>query len=135
MGSKRIPLKGKRMAQVINRRNNLILQPQKTIMAEQQLPEQQLNIELSEEMADGAYANLAIITHSFAEFVIDFVNVMPNVPKAKVKSRIVMTPQHAKRLMKALIDNVKRFEGQYGTIKDQETTAMPFNFGAPTAQA
>ncbi len=113
-------------------------QPDKThIMADQPIPEQQqqLNIELSEEMADGEYANLAIITHSFAEFVVDFVNVMPNVPKAKVKSRIVMTPQHAKRLMKALIDNVKRFEAQYGNIKDQETTAMPFNFGAPTAQA
>lgn len=104
-------------------------------MAEQPIPEQQLNIELSEEMADGEYANLAIITHSFAEFVIDYVNVMPNVPKAKVKSRIVMTPPHAKRLMKALIDNVKRFEAQYGNIKDQEQTAMPFNFGTPTAQA
>lgn len=104
-------------------------------MPDQPIPEQQLNIELTEEMADGEYANLAIITHSFAEFVIDFVNVMPNVPKAKVKSRIVMTPQHAKRLMKALIDNVKRFEAQYGNIKDQETTAMPFNFGTPPAQA
>lgn len=105
-------------------------------MADQQLPEQQqLNIELTEEMADGEYANLAIITHSFAEFVIDFVNVMPNVPKARVKSRIVMTPQHSKRLMKALIDNVKRFESQYGVIKDQENSATPFNFGTPTAQA
>ena len=105
-------------------------------MQNQQItPEQQLNIELSEEMADGEYANLAIITHSFAEFVIDFVNVMPNVPKAKVKSRIVMTPQHAKRLMRALIDNFKRFESQHGNIKDQETAVMPFNFGAPPAQA
>jgi hypothetical protein len=60
---------------------------------------------------------------------------MPNVPKAKVKSRIVMTPQHSKRLMKALIDNVKRFEAQYGNIKDQETTAMPFNFGGTPGQA
>jgi hypothetical protein len=107
-------------------------------MADQQQPEQQqqqLNIELSEEMADGEYANLAIITHSFAEFVVDFVNVMPNVPKAKVKSRIVMTPQHAKRLMRALVDNVKRFEAQYGAIKDQETINLPFNFGGPVAQA
>ncbi|MBS1689141.1 MAG: DUF3467 domain-containing protein [Bacteroidetes bacterium] len=103
-------------------------------MADQQAQEQQLNIELTEEMADGAYANLAIITHSFAEFVIDFVNVMPNVPKAKVKSRIVMTPQHAKRLMRALVDNVKRFEAQHGTIKE-EPMNMPFNFGTPTAQA
>lgn len=104
-------------------------------MSEQQPQEQQLNIELSEEMADGAYANLAIITHSFAEFVIDFVNVMPNVPKAKVKSRIVMTPQHAKRLMKAMVDNIKRFEAQYGPIKEQETINLPFNFGGPVAQA
>lgn len=89
-------------------------------MQDQQNPEQQLNIELTEEMADGQYANLAIITHSFAEFVMDYVNVMPNVPKAKVKSRIIMTPPHAKRLMRALIENVKRFEAQHGVIKDQE---------------
>lgn len=104
-------------------------------MEAQQTPEQQLNIELSEEMADGQYANLAVITHSFAEFVIDFVNVMPNVPKAKVKSRIVMTPQHAKRLMRALVDNIKRFEAAQGIIKDQEQINLPFNFGGPTAQA
>src|ERR1700744_6090280 len=100
-------------------------------MADQNNQEQQLSIELSEQVADGAYANLAIITNSFAEFVIDFVNVMPNVPKAKVKSRIVMTPQHAKRLMRALIDNVKNFETQHGVIKDQESPAMPFNFNGP----
>jgi hypothetical protein len=104
-------------------------------MENQQAPEQQLNIELNEEMADGQYANLAVITHSFAEFVIDFVNVMPNVPKAKVKSRIIMTPQHAKRLMRALVDNVKRFEAAHGVIKDQEQINLPFNFGGPTAQA
>lgn len=103
-------------------------------MQEQQ-PEQQLNIELTEEMADGTYANLAIITHSFAEFVFDFVNVMPNIPKAKVKSRIVMTPQHAKRLMRALVENVKRFESQHGTIKEQEATTIPFTFGGTTGQA
>jgi len=104
-------------------------------MQQDQAPEQQLNIELTEEMADGSYANLAIITHSFAEFVIDFVNVMPNVPKAKVKSRVVMTPVHAKRLMRAMVENVKRFEAQHGQIKDQEQINMPFNFGTPTAQA
>ncbi len=97
--------------------------------------EQQLNIELSEEMADGTYANLVIITHSFAEFVFDFVNVMPNVPKAKVKSRVVMTPHHAKRLMRALVDNVKRFEAQNGVIKEQESVNVPFNFGGTTGQA
>jgi len=119
------------------RRFLLILQPilKSLQMDQQQTPEQQLNIELTEEMADGEYANLAVITHSFAEFVIDFVNVMPNVPKAKVKSRIVMTPQHAKRLMRAMVDNVKRFEAQYGAIKDQESINLPFNFGGPTAQA
>lgn len=102
---------------------------------QQQEPQPQLNIELTEEMADGIYANLAIITHSFAEFVMDFVTVMPNAPKAKVKSRIVMTPQHAKRLMRAMVDNVKRFESQYGVIKDQEQPALPFTFGTPAAQA
>ena len=104
-------------------------------MENQPAPEQQLNIELTEEMADGQYANLAIITHSFAEFVFDFVNVMPNVPKAKVKSRIIMTPQHAKRLMRALIENVKRFETQHGVIKDQETPAQPFTFNGTAGQA
>lgn len=98
--------------------------------------QQQINIELTEEIADGTYANLAIITHSFAEFVIDFVNVMPGVPKAKVKSRVVMTPQHAKKLMRALIDNVKRYESSNGVIKDQEQGGgMPFGFGGPTAEA
>ncbi|MDR3680727.1 MAG: DUF3467 domain-containing protein [Flavipsychrobacter sp.] len=106
-------------------------------MDDQQLPEQQqqLNIELTEEMADGIYANLAVITHSFAEFVVDFVNVMPNMPKAKVKSRVIMTPQHAKRLMRALVDNVKRFEAQHGVIKDQDASAMPFAFNGPAGQA
>src|SRR5215213_9308401 len=97
--------------------------------------EQQLNIELSEEMADGEYSNLVVITHSFAEFVLDFVNVMPNVPKAKVKSRIVMTPQHAKRLMRALVENVKRFEAAHGPIKEQEQVNVPFTFGGTTGQA
>ena len=104
-------------------------------MENQQTQEPQLNIELSEEMADGQYANLAIITHSFAEFVMDFINVMPNTPKARVKSRVVMTPHHAKRLMRALVDNVKRYEAANGIIKDQEQVAIPFTFGGPAAQA
>ena len=70
----------------------------------------QLNIEISEEVSEGEYANLAIITHSHAEFVVDFVSVMPGTPKSKVKSRIILTPTHAKRFMKAMIDNVKKFE-------------------------
>jgi len=95
----------------------------------------QLNIELSEEMAEGTYSNLAIITHSNAEFVLDFIRVMPGVPKAKVKSRIVLTPQHAKRLMLALGDNIHKYEEQLGTIDIHETPPFPMNFGGPTAQA
>lgn len=95
----------------------------------------QLNIEISEEIAEGVYANLAIITHSHAEFVIDFVNVMPGTPKSKVKSRIILTPQHAKRFMKALTENVTRFESLNGKIQDLEEVQLPMNFGGPTAQA
>jgi hypothetical protein len=95
----------------------------------------QLNIEISEEVAEGAYANLAIITHSHAEFVIDFVNVMPGTPKSRVKSRIIFTPQHAKRFMKALAENVQRFEAANGKIQDLEETGFPMNFGGPAAQA
>jgi hypothetical protein len=99
------------------------------------MPDQQLNIEISEEVAEGAYANLAIITHSQAEFVIDFVNIMPGTPKSKVKSRIILTPQHAKRFMKALTENVSRYEAASGKIQDLEEVQLPLNFGGPTAQA
>ena len=94
----------------------------------------QINIELSEEVAEGTYANLAMIAHSNSEFVIDFIRMMPGTPKAKVKSRIIVTPQHAKRLMKALAENVSRFEKAHGEIKDYEQPPMPLNFG-PTGQA
>ncbi len=104
-------------------------------MAAPQEAPKQLNIEISEEVAEGTYANLAIITHSHAEFVIDFVNVMPGTPKSKVKSRIIFTPQHAKRFMKALIDNVQKYESLNGEIKDLEDLQVPLNFGGPTAQA
>lgn len=95
----------------------------------------QINIEISDEIAEGEYANLAIITHSHAEFVIDFVNVMPGTPKSKVKSRIILTPFHAKRFMKAMVDNIKKFEGNNGSIQDMDEIEIPFNFGGPTAQA
>ncbi|HEV8079631.1 MAG TPA: DUF3467 domain-containing protein [Chitinophagaceae bacterium] len=95
----------------------------------------QLNIEISEEISEGSYANLAIITHSHAEFIVDFVNVMPGTPKSKVKSRIILTPTHAKRFMKAMVDNVKKFEASNGSIQDIEAVELPFNFGGPTAQA
>src|SRR5450432_435255 len=105
-------------------------------MAEQQAPgNQQLNIEISEEVSEGTYSNLVIITHSHAEFIVDFVNVMPGTPKSKVKSRIILTPQHAKRFLKALDDNIQRFEEAHGKIKDQEMVEFPLNFGGPTAQA
>jgi hypothetical protein len=103
-------------------------------MAEQQ-QQNQLNIEITEEVAEGTYANLAIITHSHAEFVIDFVSVMPGTPKSKVKSRIIFTPMHAKRFLKALEDNVNRYEAANGTIQDLEQVEIPLNFGGPTAQA
>ncbi len=105
-------------------------------MAEENKPKgNQLNIELSEEIAEGTYSNLAIITHSNAEFVIDFVRILPGVPKAKVKSRIVLTPQHAKRLLKALNENIKKFETLHGTISDIEVQGIPMNFGNPTTEA
>ncbi len=104
-------------------------------MTTEQQPQNNINIEISEEVAEGSYANLAIITHSHAEFVIDFVNVMPGTPKSKVKSRIIFTPQHAKRFMKALAENVQRYEAANGAIKDLEEIQIPFNFGGPAGQA
>ncbi len=96
----------------------------------------QLNVELPEEVADGIYSNLAIISHSHSEFVLDFVRLMPNVPKAKVKSRIILTPHHAKRLMKALGDNIRKYEAQHGTIDEGNNPHMPpMNFNTPPAQA
>ena len=94
-----------------------------------------LNIELDADVAQGIYSNLAIINHSQSEFVVDFVSIMPGVPKSKVKSRIVLTPQHAKRLMKALEDNVSKFEAQHGNIKDVDPNVVPLTFGGPTAEA
>lgn len=95
----------------------------------------QLNIEISEEMAEGTYANLAIISHSHAEFILDFVSVMPNTPKSKVKSRIIFTPTHAKRLLRALTENIQRYEATHGTVKEIEQIEIPMNFGGPAAQA
>ncbi len=102
---------------------------------ENQNPENQLNIELTEEIAEGTYSNLAIITHSPSEFVIDFIKIMPGVPKARVKSRILVTPQHAKRLMMALTENIMKYEQIHGKIKEAEINALPLNFGGPKGQA
>jgi hypothetical protein len=96
----------------------------------------QINIELTDDVAQGTYSNLAIITHSSSEFVVDFVRIMPGTPKAKVKSRIVLTPEHAKRLMFALQDNIKKYEAQNGEIKVSNTapTIPPMGF-TPKAEA
>jgi Protein of unknown function (DUF3467) len=102
---------------------------------ENQNEQQQINIEITDEIAEGSYINLAIITHSQAEFVYDFVNVMPSTPKSKVKSRIIMTPFHAKRFMKAMVENVQKFEAVNGTIQDLGAVEIPFNFGGPAGQA
>ncbi|WP_010519806.1 DUF3467 domain-containing protein [Croceivirga radicis] len=103
-------------------------------MAEQDKKQQQINIELDEKMAEGTYSNLAIINHSVSEFVVDFISLMPGAPKGKVKSRIILTPQHAKKFLKALNDNVQRFENAHGAIKDYEQPPIPLNFG-PTGEA
>ncbi len=96
----------------------------------------EINIELPEDVAQGTYSNLAIITHSHSEFIIDFVRMMPGLPKAKVQERIILTPHHAKRLMTALIDNVKKYESMHGEIKDVEGgVTLPMNMGGPNAQA
>lgn len=94
----------------------------------------QINIELDESVAEGTYSNLAIINHSVSEFVVDFIAIMPGTPKSKVKSRIILTPQHAKRFLKALGENVHRFEKQHGEIQDYEQPPIPLNFG-PTGEA
>jgi hypothetical protein len=96
----------------------------------------QISIELSEEVAEGIYANLAMIAHSNSEFVIDFIRLMPGVPKAKVKSRIVITPEHAKRLLNALKDNIKKYEDTFGPIKNnEEGPKFPLNFGGTIGEA
>lgn len=96
----------------------------------------QLNIELSEDMAEGIYSNLAIITHSQAEFVTDFIQMMPGMPKARVRSRVIMSPQNAKRLMRALAENIQKYEQANGTIIDTDAAPFPpMNFGGPATQA
>ena len=85
----------------------------------------QFQIELKEEVAQGIYANLAIIAHSSSEFIVDFVRVMPGMPKAGVKSRIILAPEHAKRLMRALEENVSKYERAFGPIRMPEEEPFP----------
>ena len=98
----------------------------------------QLNIELSEALAEGVYSNLAIITHNPTEFVVDFVQIIPNVPKAKVKSRVILSPQHAKRLLRALTENVGKYEANFGVIKEPDQSRggfPPMSFNFPAGEA
>ncbi len=96
-----------------------------------------INVEIADEIAEGVYANLAVIAHSSSEFVIDFARVMPNVPKAKVKSRVILNAEHAKRFLLALQDNVNRFEKQYGKIvlSEEKNPPIPMNFGGMKGEA
>ena len=98
--------------------------------------EKKIDIALSDEIAEGIYSNLAIITHSHSEFIVDFVSLMPGVPKGNVKSRIILTPQHAKRLLIALDDNIKRFESMHGAIPDFDPIGgIPINLGKTKGDA
>jgi len=100
-------------------------------MSSQNHPKQ-INVELGEKESEGIYSNLALITHSSAEFIIDFTRMLPNVPKAKVYARVIMTPQHAKSLLKALEDNIGKYEKQFGEIKlftDQKSNEIGFKPG------
>jgi len=98
-------------------------------------PQQQLNIELSEEIAEGVYSNLVMIAHSAEEFILDFIRVVPGVAKAKVKNRIIISPSHAKRLLAALADNVKRYEAANGPIAASNQPGPSVQFGGPSGEA
>lgn len=96
----------------------------------------QINIELSEEIAEGIYSNLAMIAHSNSEFVIDFIKLMPGVPKARVKARVIVTPEHAKRLLSALKENIEKYEANFGSIKQTHgAPKFPMNFGGTMGEA
>lgn len=98
--------------------------------------ENQVNIELNEEIALGVYSNLAVITHSPAEIISDFIQMMPGMPKGKVRSRVIMTPQNAKRFLRALTENIQNYESTFGVIEETGSNQMPpMNFGTPTTQA
>lgn len=99
-------------------------------MSDNNQEQKNFDIEINNETASGTYSNLALINHSNTEFVVDFIQMLPGMPKAQVKSRIILTPHHAKRLAGALIDNINKFEAQFGEVKEQEQGGVPMNFGA-----
>jgi len=109
----------------------------KRLMANQtkQMNQEQVEIELPEEEASGTYSNLVMISHSPSEFILDFISVMPGRPKAKVEKRMVLSPDHAKRLLGALKDNVERYEKENGPISDDSQIDVPFNYRGPTPEA
>ncbi|GAA4407364.1 DUF3467 domain-containing protein [Nibrella viscosa] len=103
---------------------------------EQPNPEGSIDVELSEDIAEGIYANLAMIAHSNSEFILDFIRLMPGIPKAKVKSRIILTPEHAKRLLAALKENIRKYEENFGTIRQADDSfRFPTGFGGPVGEA
>ena len=110
-----------------------------SIMAKKETPEaaqQPIDIELSEDVAEGIYSNLALIGHSNTEFVIDFIRMVPGIQKAKVKSRIIITPEHAKRLLYALKENIEKYEEMFGEVRNsQDSIAIPMNFGGKIGEA
>ncbi|MFQ5907117.1 MAG: DUF3467 domain-containing protein [bacterium] len=95
---------------------------------------QQIQVELPKEVSEGIYSNLALIAHSPSEFILDFARVLPGAPKAKVFSRIVMTPQHAQLLKKALEENIKKFESNFGEIKMTGLPDKEIGFKTPSEQ-
>lgn len=98
----------------------------------QKNPQGQLQLELPQDVAQGEYANFAIITHSSSDFILDFARMLPGVPKATVKSRVILAPEHAKRLLMALQENVLRYENEFGKIQipnQEQRTIAPFNIG------
>ncbi|HLR24521.1 MAG TPA: DUF3467 domain-containing protein [Fodinibius sp.] len=101
----------------------------------QNMNQGQVEIELPEEEASGTYSNLVMISHSPSEFILDFISVMPGRPKAKVEKRMVLSPDHAKRLLNALSENIDRFEKENGAISDGDKIDVPFNYRGPTPEA
>ena len=98
-------------------------------MKKDKAKENNINIELDESIAQGLYSNLVIVNHSPTEFVLDFINVMPGAPKAKVRSRIILTPEHTKKFINALGENLNKFEKSFGKIKNFQKEVIPISFG------
>ena len=94
-----------------------------------------VQIKLDDDLAEGVYCNLVMIAHSPEEFILDFIRVMPGLPKARVKSRVVVTPQHAKRLLGALHENIGRYEAQFGEISEHDGPPPHLAFGPPGGEA